>query len=289
MTTVAVLGTGIMGAPMARNMAQSGLTVRAWNRSGGKAEPLAEFGITVHDTAAGAVLGADLVVTMLAQLEAVEATMTDDVLAALPAAAVWLQMSTVGMAGTRALAALAARHDVAFVDAPVSGTRQPAEAGQLAVIAAGDATLRERCAPVFEAVGSSTRWVGEVPGAATALKLVLNSWVLAVTDGVSEALSLASGLGLEPQVFLDAIKGGSLDIAYAHLKGALMLRGDYPPSFPLALAEKDAGLIIDAAAEAGVPLSVAPAVRADLQQAINRGHGDDDMSAMHVAHRRATS
>ena len=286
-TTVAVLGTGIMGAPMARNIAAAGAAVRAWNRSAEKALPLAAHGVTVCATAEAAVAGADLVVTMLAHYEAVAATMTDEVFAALAPGAVWLQMSTVGVAGTEQLAALAAAHGVAFVDAPVSGTRQPAEAGQLMVLAAGDPALRERCATVFDAVGASTRWVGDAPGVATGLKLALNSWVLAVTDGVSEALALAAALGLDPQLFLDAIKGGPLDLPYAHMKGGLMLSGDYPPSFPAVLAEKDAGLIVAAAEGAGIRLSVAPAVRADLQTAIAAGHGDDDMAAMHVAHRPA--
>jgi 3-hydroxyisobutyrate dehydrogenase len=286
MTTVAVLGTGIMGAPMARNMAQSGLSVRAWNRSRAKAEALAGHGVVVCATAAEAVEGADLVVTMLTQIEAVTATMTDAVLEAIGRDAVWLQMSTVGVAGTRQLAALAAQRGLHFVDAPVSGSRAPAEAGQLLVLAAGAPELRGRAAPVFDAVGASTRWVSDDPGGATALKLVLNSWVLAVTDGVSEALALASGLGIDPQVFLDAIKGGAMDLGYAHLKGPLMMKGEFPPSFPAVLAEKDAGLIVDAAQEAGVSLSVAPAIRRDLQVAIAAGHGDDDMAAMHVARAR---
>jgi 3-hydroxyisobutyrate dehydrogenase len=286
MTTVAVLGTGIMGFPMARNIARAGHTVRAWNRSRDKAAGLAQHGVSVFDTAAEAVQDADLVVTMLTDVDAVLATMTEDVLAAVGQSSVWLQMSTVGVEGTRRLARLAQDHAIAFVDAPVSGTRKPAEDGQLAVLAAGDPGLRDKAQPVFDAVGASTRWVGDEPGNATALKLVLNGWVLTVTDGVSEALSLAGGLGLEPQLFLDAITGGSLEIGYAFIKGPVMMRGDYTPSFPAALAAKDADLIMDAAEAVGVKLSVIPAVRDDLRHAIAEGHGDEDMAAMHLAHRR---
>src|SRR3954464_6315043 len=150
MTTVAVLGTGIMGAPMARNMAQAGLTVRAWNRTRDKADPLTQHGITVHDTAAEAVAGASLIVTVLSAVDAVLDTMTDDVLAAVAVGArrggvlagvgggaVWLQMGSVGVDGTRRLQLLAEKSGIDFVDAPVSGTRQPAEDGNLTVIASG--------------------------------------------------------------------------------------------------------------------------------------------------------
>ena len=132
------------------------------------------------------------------------------------------------------------------------------------MLASGDPATKAVAAVVFDAVGASTRWVSDTAGDATAIKLVRNSWVLAVTDGVSEALASALGLGIDPQLFLDAIKGGGLDTPYAHIKGAMMLAGTYPVSFPAVLAEKDAGLIVDAAAAAGVPLSVAPAVRRDL-------------------------
>jgi 3-hydroxyisobutyrate dehydrogenase len=286
MATVAMLGTGIMGFPMARNIARAGHTVRAWNRSADKAAPLTQHGVTVFDSPAHAVEDADLIVTMLTDVNAVVATVTDDVLKAIRPDAVWLQMSTVGVEGTRRLAELARRHGIAFVDAPVSGTRKPAEDGQLAVLAAGDPALREKAQPVFDAVGASTRWVGDEPGNATALKLVLNGWVLTVTDGVSEALSLAGALGLGPQLFLDAITGTGLDIGYAHIKGPVMISGDYSPSFPASLAAKDADLIIDAATALDVRLSVIPAVRDDLRHAIAEGHGDDDMAAMHLAHRR---
>jgi 3-hydroxyisobutyrate dehydrogenase len=286
MTTVAVLGTGIMGFPMARNIAQAGHTVRAWNRSRDKAAPLTGHGVTVLDSAPQAVEDADLVVTMLTDVNAVIATMTDDVLKAFRPDAVWLQMSTVGVEGTRRLAELARQHGIAYIDAPVSGTRKPAEDGQLAVLAAGDPALREKAQPVFDAVGASRRWVGDEPGNATALKLVLNGWVLTVTDGVSEALSLTGGLGLDPQLFLDAITGGSLEIGYAFIKGPVMISGDYAPSFPAALAAKDADLIMEAASAVGVPLSVIPAVRDDLRYAIAEGHANDDMATMHLAHRR---
>src|SRR4051794_6288892 len=143
MTTIALLGTGIMGAPMARNLLAAGHAVRVWNRTRAKAEPLATDGAVVCATPAEAAAGADILLTMLADATAVEQSVAGDdgALAALARDGrddiVWLQMSTVGIAGTDRLAALAARHSIAYVDAPVLGTKQPAEQGALTVLAAG--------------------------------------------------------------------------------------------------------------------------------------------------------
>jgi 3-hydroxyisobutyrate dehydrogenase len=150
---IAVLGTGTMGAPMARNLAAAGHEVTAYNRSREKAEPLADDGVTVAGDPAAAVRGAEVVVTILADGAAVEAVMGDAV-DALEDGAVWAQMSTVGLEATERLVALAREHGVAIVDAPVLGTKAPAEQGALIVLAAGPAEARERCAPVFDAVGS---------------------------------------------------------------------------------------------------------------------------------------
>jgi 3-hydroxyisobutyrate dehydrogenase len=279
---VAVLGTGIMGAPMARNIAASGLEVRAWNRSRAKAEPLADAGVTVADTPAAAAAGADVLITMLFDLPAVT-EVAPAALDALAPDALWLQMSTVGAAGTRTLAALADGHGVTYVDAPVAGTKAPAEQGTLVVLASAAPAVRPRCAPVFDAVGSRTVWV-DGNGAATALKLVVNSWVAALIEGLAEAVALAERAGLDPQQFLDTIKGGPTDTPYAQLKGAAMLARDFTPSFTLAGAVKDTGLILELAAEVGVELAVTDAVHRHMARAAELGHGDDDMAATFLGH-----
>lgn len=285
--TVALLGTGTMGAPMARNLASAGLDVRAWNRSADKAEPLRDAGVTVAATPAEAATGADVLVTMLFDLDAVRAV-APEALDALPPGALWLQMSTVGVAGTRELTELADKHRVVFVDAPVLGTKTPAEQGNLIVLASGDPAVRARCAPVFEAVGSRTLWV-EGRAGASGLKLVANSWVLAQMEGVAEAVALCEQAGLDPQQFLDAIKGGPTDSAYAQLKGAAVLTRDFRPSFALDGALKDAGLVLDMAAEAGVDMAVTDAVRRHMALAVELGHGDQDMAATYFAHSPGTA
>lgn len=286
MTTIAVLGTGIMGAPIARNLCGARFDVRVWNRTRDKAEPLADAGATVAADPAAAAAGADILLTMLIDADAVADTVggADGALAALARGGVgtplWLQMSTVGIAGTDRLRALAADHGVTYVDAPVLGTKQPAEQGALTVLAAGDESVRNRCEPVFDAIGQKTVWVGAEPGRATRLKLALNSWVLALTTATAEALALADGLGVEPQQVLDTIKGGPLDADYAQLKGGAMLSGEFPPAFPVGGAVKDAGLILEAAEEAGVQMLVADAVRRQMSTAAESGHRDEDMGAV---------
>jgi 3-hydroxyisobutyrate dehydrogenase len=280
MTTVAVLGTGIMGRPMAANMLTAGLTVRAWNRTIEKAQPLAERGATVFAAPAEAVAGADIVVTMLADGQAVQ-DVFDAASVAFAPDAVWIQMSTVGIEWTGKLAAAAGKAAIAFVDAPVLGTKQPAEQGKLVVLASGPDELRDKCAPVFDAVGSRTIWVGPA-GAGTKLKLVANSWVLALTNAVAESVALAQALDVDPNLFLDAITGGSLDVPYAHVKGAAMITGDFPPAFPARLAAKDARLVLEAGGDA-VDLAGAQATLAHLEATVEAGHGDEDMAALYRA------
>jgi 3-hydroxyisobutyrate dehydrogenase len=278
--TIAFLGTGIMGAPMARNVAGAGLSVRAWNRTREKAEPLAEDGIEVADSAAAAVEGADVVVTMLTDGDAVADVMTKGgALGAMADDAVWAQMSTVGIGATERLEGLAAERGVPYVDAPVLGTRQPAEQAQLLVLAGGPPDAVERCRAVFDAGGSKTVELGEA-GKPTRLKLVLNTWLVGIVEDLAETIALARALDLDPRLFLEAIEGGALDCQYAHLKGELMIEESFePPSFPLRLAAKDASLVVDAARRAGLSLPLAEAVRAQFQRAADEGHADEDMAA----------
>lgn len=157
--TVAVLGAGgTMGFPMARRIAEAGMNVRAWNRSRDKAEPLASDGALIADTPAQAADGADVVLTMLADTDAVTSAMSSDsgALSAMTDSAVWLQMSTIGEEGTQQCARLAAGHGTPFIDAPVLGTRQPAEEGKLVILASGPERLRPLVQPLFDAVGHKT-------------------------------------------------------------------------------------------------------------------------------------
>lgn len=280
--TVAVLGTGIMGAGMARNLLNAGIEVRAWNRSREKAEPLAEDGATVVGSAAEAADGANFVLTMLADVDAVADVMDEGVLTGLADGGVWIQTSTVGIEGNGRLTEIADKHEVPYVDAPVLGTKQPAEQGQLIVLASGPNDVHEKCEPVFDAIGAKTMWLGEA-GAGSRLKLVVNNWIVGLLGALAETISLARAIGVDPNSFLETIEGGPLGVPYAQIKGQMMIDEDFPTSFSAKLARKDAGLVLEAAGAEGVHLALTEAIAVRFDEAINAGYGEEDMSAIFEA------
>lgn len=284
--TVALLGAGgTMGFAMARNMARAGLSIRAWNRTRAKAEPLAEHGdVHIADTPAGAARGATILLTMLADADAVLSAAEQ----AFPALAgqpeqhpLWLQMSTIGESGTQRCVNLANSNGIGFVDAPVLGTREPAEQGKLVVLGSGPEEARPRVQPVFDAVAHKTIWVGEA-GAGTRLKIVTNSWVLSVVEAGAETIALAEGLGINPDLFFQALEGGTLDLPYLRMKyAAISAREFKPASFRLQLAAKDASLIDEAAHQHGLDLPLIETIAERLSEgAVD--HGDEDFSATYL-------
>lgn len=280
MTTIAFLGTGTMGLPMARNLVRAGNQVRVWNRTRAKAEPLADDGATVLDTPAEAARGADVLVTMLmdatATVEAARSAISE-----LQQGTPWLQMGTIGLAGASEVAGIA--EGLTLVDAPVLGTKAPAETGKLTVLAAGPESVRETAQPLFDAVGSRTMWISEDAGRGdgTRLKLAVNNWVLALTNAVGESMALTDALGVDPRRFLEALEGTPTDSPYAHIKGKAILENDFTPSFVLDGAHKDATLINEAAGP--LRLDLAQAARERLRRASEAGHGNADMSAVYFA------
>lgn len=284
MTNVALLGTGIMGAAMAPNLTRAGITLTVWNRTRAKAEPLAAHGATVVDTPAEAVRDADVIITMLTDGDAVR----DAIEAAAPAlrpGQVWAQMSTVGVGAVAPLAAFAAGHGLTFADAPVQGTRQPAEQGALVILAAGPEKARAVLAPAFDAVGKKTLWLDEdgASGAGTRLKLAGVAYGIALTSIAAESLALTKALGLDPALFGEVVTGGPMDSPYLQAKLGSVLADDYTPSFTVRNAEKDTRLITEAAASANVRLDMAEAAGARFRRAIEQGHGELDMSATYRA------
>jgi 3-hydroxyisobutyrate dehydrogenase len=283
--SVAVLGTGIMGLPMARNLARAGLEVRAWNRTRAKAEPLAGDGVAVAGTAAEAVDGADAWITMLADGETV-AEVARDALGAGDAGP-WLQMSTVGLAAARELGRLADDQGATYVDAPVLGTKAPAEKGELIVLASGPDGSKETAEPIFDAVGSKTVWLGEA-GNGSRMKLVVNAWIQSITAATGQSIALAEGLGLDPATFLEIMDGAPTGSPYLQLKGNQIV-GDKldEVSFSTVLARKDTGLVVDAPEEAGLEPALARALYDRFDAAVEQGSGEQDMASVYRAFRPA--
>jgi len=261
---VAVLGAGIMGAPMAKHIAAAGHDVRVWNRTREKAEAT---GLPVAGSPQEAVDGADVVVTVLRDLDAVrDATEGVDF-----GDAVWMQSSTVGL-GVETLSGQ-------VVDAPVLGTRGPAEEGKLTVFMSGPKELRDRVRPVAEAVSAKVVDAGERVGDATRLKLAVNAWLVVLTEGAAEVLALADACGVGGERLLETLRGGPMDSDYLQLKGRAMVARRFEPQFKLETALKDIGLVRELAAHSGVDLALVDATEQRFAAAVEAGHGDEDMAA----------
>ncbi|MFI6322329.1 NAD(P)-dependent oxidoreductase [Nonomuraea sp. NPDC050556] len=275
MTAIAFLGTGTMGAPMARNLVKAGFQVTAWNRTRDRAEGL------VADSPAQAVEGADVVVTMLSDGSAVHEVM-EQAAPGLRPGQVWVQMSTVGVAALDRLVGFAAERGLVFYDAPVQGTKQPAEHGKLVVLAAGPASGRPIVQPIFDAVGGRTLWLGAV-GDASRLKLAGVSYGITATAIAGEAIALAKALGVDPAQFAELVTGGPMDSPYLQAKMKAIMAGDFTASFAVRNAIKDIGLIEEAARGAGVRVDMSVAAGERLRRAEAQGHGADDMAAAYFA------
>jgi 3-hydroxyisobutyrate dehydrogenase len=280
---VAVLGTGIMGSAMARNLAAAGLPTSVWDRSPDAAAPLAQAGATVAASPQEAVRGARVVITMLPTAEAVEAvTLAGRVAAEFAHGAVWAQMGTIGITATTGLAGRLGqlRPDVMFVDAPVSGSKGPAEAGQLLILASGPPAAEPVAGPAFAAIGRKTVWLGAA-GQGSAMKLVVNAYMSTLIEGVAEALELAGRLGIDTTALAQVIEGGPLDAPIADAKLHKMQAGDFAPEFPLEWALKDVDLAI--AAAGGDRLPLLEALSRQWRAAVDAGHGRQDISAARLA------
>lgn len=280
--SVAVLGTGLIGAAVARNLAHKGFHVRAWNRTAEKAQALTADGVHAFHDPVETVRDADVIVTVLKDGPAVN----EAAVAALPGlrkGAIWLQLSTVGVEGIDALAAFADKNSLIFFDAPVQGTRQPAEQGKLVILASGPEKGRDIAQSVFDAIGQRTLWISDRPGASSRLKLALNAYVFALTHGTAETLAIAKELGVDPALVVDAVTGGPLDSGYFQGKAAAMLNGDFTASFSIANGVKDARLVVDALTGTGVQVDLAAAGLARFQRVAAAGHGDKDIAASFLA------
>jgi 3-hydroxyisobutyrate dehydrogenase len=280
---VAVLGTGIMGSAMTQNLLAAGLRTTVWDISAEATAPLAAAGALVAASPADAVRDARVVITMLPTVEVVQSVIfTAGAARAFAPGTVWAQMGTIGVAETAGISETLGRirPDVTFADAPVSGSKGPAETGQLLILASGPSAAEPAVRQAFDAIGRKTVWLGEA-GPGTRLKMVVNAYLATLIEGVAEALELAERLGVDAAALDDAIEGGPLDAPLADAKLHKMTRGDYAPEFPLEWALKDVDLAI--AAASGDRLPVPEALSRQWHAAVETGHGRDDISAARLA------
>jgi 3-hydroxyisobutyrate dehydrogenase len=277
---VAVLGIGAMGHGMATSLLRAGIPTIVWNRRPAATRDLAGLGADVAETVADAARRAAIVVTMVTDTDAVLSIARDQgMLAALAPGAIWVQMSTIGVAGIERVAAMVAaeRPDVTLLDAPVSGSKDPAAQGQLTIFASGPEEARSRVAPLFDALGQRTVWVGAV-GAGSRLKLVNNTLVAFAAEGVATSVALAGRLGLETETVIEAVGGGPLVSPWQAAKLARIAAGEFSAQFALSLALKDVHLALQAADSDR--FAALAGLAEEWQQGVDAGLGDQDLTVV---------
>jgi 3-hydroxyisobutyrate dehydrogenase len=264
---------------MAMRLLGAGMKVDVWSRHAASTTPLVGAGAVAHDEASDGVKQADVVITMLPTAEITSDVMIGgEVLRAMPAKSIWVQMATIGATATERLftETRTSRPDVAFVDAPVSGSREPAQQGQLLILASGPPGASELLEPVFEVLGRATLWLGPA-GAGSRMKLVLNTWLAFQVEGAAEVAALAGHLGVDPPGLMDALRGNPLASPYALVKLAKMFEQDDHADFSLDLALKDLDLATSEAGAGVAPLAATIAER--WRGLVRNGSSGLDVSA----------
>jgi len=277
---VAFLGIGTMGHAMATSALRAGIPTIVWNRDPGATRDLTDLGAEAAETPAEAARRAAIVVTMVTDADVVVSIAKDQgMLAALAPGAVWVQMSTIGVAGIERVAALvdAERPDVIVIDAPVSGSKDPAEHGQLTIFASGPDVARSRLEPLFDALGQRTIWVGPI-GAGSRLKLVANAWLALAAEAVNTPLALARHLGLDTEIVVNALGGSPLVSPWQAAKLQRIAQGDFSVQFALSLALKDVHLALEAAADDR--FRTLACLAEEWQEVVDLGLGDRDLTVV---------
>jgi 3-hydroxyisobutyrate dehydrogenase len=280
---VAMLGIGAMGHGMATSALRAGIRTIVWNRKPAASRDLANLGAEVAETAADAARQAAIVVTMVTDIDAVISIARDQgMLAAFPPDAIWVQMGTIGVAGIERVAELVdvERPDVTLLDAPVSGSRDPAEEGQLTIFASGPEQVRSRVAPLFDALGQRTIWVGPV-GAGSRVKLVNNTWVAFAAEAAASSVALARRLGLDTETVLEVLAGSPLVSTWQGAKLQRIAKDDFSVQFALSLALKDVRLALQAAGDHR--FAALACLAEEWQQVVDQGLGDQDLTVVTLA------
>lgn len=279
--TVGFIGLGTMGAPMAWNIHKAGYELTVFNRSKDKTEPFSKQNITVRESPREIAEQSDIIITMVTDDDALIDVMLgyQGVLSGLKENAVVINMSTVSRSATQEIADAVKLEDGQFIEAPVSGTKKPAEDGTLTVLAGGDASLIDELEPLFKTMGNNIIHCGEI-GQGTDMKLTINLLLGGMMQVFSETLVFGKKLGLDVHKILKNIKSGPLSSPLFNIKGQLILKNNFEKNFPVDLLLKDLNLVLDAAQKNDVYLPVISATREAVNGSKALGHGDEDMAAV---------
>jgi 2-hydroxy-3-oxopropionate reductase len=278
------LGLGIMGSAMAKNLLKAGFKVTVWNRSQEKCAELAALGATVAATPAEVTASCSVTIAMLADPAAAHAVCfgAKGALEGIGAGRGYVDMSTVDAATAKEIGAAVAGRGGRFLEAPVSGSKKPAEDGTLIILAAGDRGLFDQALPLFEKMGKKSLYLGEV-GRGAQMKLIVNMVMGGMMTIFCEGLALADKAGLEGSDLLDVIDAGAMANPMFKLKGSLIAQENFATAFPLKHMQKDMRLAVALGDQLGQPLFSASAANESFKRAKSQGLSDQDFSAVFKA------
>jgi len=275
------LGTGIMGSAMAANLLKAGYPLQVYNRTPAKAAALVAAGAQPAPTPLSLAADSDVIIAMVTGPEALDNLLWSEAGAAgaFGPGKTFINMSSVPPRYTLALAEELAPLGVAFIEAPVSGTKKPAEEGKLVLLAAGERDQIEAMAPIFSVLGQKVVYCGPI-GQGSRMKMAINLLLGVMMAGLAESLNFARHGGLDPEALLEVIGAGALNCGLFQMKADMLRTGVYPPNFPLKHMTKDLKFIIDTAYESGAPVPAAHAVLQLFRTGVGLGRGDDDFAAV---------
>ncbi|KAK9153322.1 hypothetical protein Sjap_000802 [Stephania japonica] len=281
---VGFLGLGIMGKAMAMNLLSNGFKVTVWNRTLSKCEELVEHGASVGETPAAVVKKCKYTIAMLSDPPAAISVVfgNDGVLEQMCDGKGYIDMSTVDADTSSKISKAITEVGGRFLEAPVSGSKKPAEDGQLIILAAGEKALYEEMLTAFSVLGKKDFFLGEV-GNGAKMKLIVNMIMGSTMNAFSEGLALAGRTGLSPETLIDVLGLGAVGNPMIMMKGPTMLKSNYSPAFPLKHQQKDMRLALALGEENALAMPVAAAANEAFIRAKSLGLGDQDFSAVYEA------
>lgn len=279
--SVGFLGIGIMGSPMAQNLIKAGCDVTVWNRTKSKCDPLISLGAKYKPSPEEVAASCDVTIAMLADPDSAADVAFGKHGAAngMAPGKGYVDVSTVDGATSKLISEHIKATGASFLEAPVSGSKKPAEDGQLIFLTAGDKSLFEKVGPLLDIMGKSKFYLGDV-GNGAAMKLVVNMIMGSMMASFSEGLLLSEKVGLDPSVLVEVVSQGAISAPMYSMKGPSMVKSTYPTAFPLKHQQKDLRLALRLAELVSQPTPVAAAANELYKVAKSRGLSDLDFSAV---------
>jgi 3-hydroxyisobutyrate dehydrogenase/glyoxylate/succinic semialdehyde reductase len=279
---VTFIGLGIMGSRMATNLIKAGHEVLVWNRTTEKSEALKKSGAKVASSIADAVKEADVFITMLSSPEVVEkvALGKDGMVMHAKRNALWINTSTINPSFAEEMSSKAKEAGLRYLDAPVSGSKIPAEKGELIFLVGGDPADLEQAQPFLNAMGKSINYLGNV-GSGSKMKLVVNLVLAQSMLAFSEAVALGVASGLDQSKIVDVILGGPVASPFLQMKKGKFESKNFEPEFPLKWVHKDLHLILQTAYENNIAMPLTSIAKEVYGLAKQNGRGEEDLSAIY--------